>query len=168
MIIASKAREGMSCAPARRYGRASGNSDKGELRGQVLEKSRFAPSQVGRACNVDHKPVWRIGGGDRREAAQRPMREAGQGFEIAVRVRVVRDQIGRYRRGMSNRQSGGDAKGERGAVCGDDHALAAHPPDEGDRRLTRRRVRAFPAPPPIGRKCRQVDRDDPSHRRLPG
>ena len=100
----------------------------------------------------------------RDQAVHAPKRlEARQGGGIG-RLDV---KIGHPRLGLSERQPGPDAEGLRGAIDGDDGAPSSVAPSDHRRPLRRRRGVARLPTQPIGRPGRQVERDDPSHRRLP-
>ncbi len=159
--------QGMRRAPAASHGGPRAEAGGGQPADHVGEQGVLAAEQVRRAAGVDHQAGGRVGGDDWRVESQRPERQAVQCLGVALRIRVMGDELGAEGAGLSR----GHARIEPDCLCGgvggQHQPLAARSADHHDRDVSRRRVFAKAAPQAIGRPGRQVKRDDPSHRRLP-
>ena len=160
-------RQGVRRAPGPGHGGAGGEAGAGQPGDHVGEQGLFAAEQVRRAAGVDHQAGGRVGRHDRRVELQRPERQAVQGFGVALGIRVVDDELGAQGAGLGRRHAGIEPEGLGRGVGRQHHPFAARAADHDDRDVSRRRVFAKAAPQAIGRPGRQVERDDPSHRRLP-
>jgi 2',3'-cyclic-nucleotide 2'-phosphodiesterase (5'-nucleotidase family) len=133
---------------------------------QAHEHRRLAAMQMIGATGVDDEPIRRIGGDDWR-VTQRPESEAVECGRVVGRIELEVDETGNKDLRLARRHADPQARVSRGRVERQHLAAATLPAEQDDRRVSRRRRCAEFAAQPIGRPCRQIERDDPSHHRNP-
>lgn len=122
---------------------------------------------MGGAGGVDGQTVA-IGLAYGRVATQGPDGEPVESRRVAGRIGIAHDKAGDQSLGLGRRHTDPRAQPHSRPVGGQDAPAAAGSSDEDQGGVRRRRVVAQVAPQAIDGPVRQVERDDPSHHRLPG
>ncbi|MNY08463.1 hypothetical protein D3C86_1413190 [compost metagenome] len=157
----------MGSTPAIGNGRAGGKACGMQAVDHPAQHQRLIAVQMVRSRRVQHQPIRRIGGDDGGIDAQKMKGQLLQGAGISSCIQIFHQKARHQRLRLADRRAGPDARRLCRFVERQHQPAAALAADHDQRLFNRWRVLSRKTPEAIRRPCRQVERDDPLHHRLP-